>query len=186
MFPHITSPNYKDFQIFRKLYGSKFFYTYIHKNMYIHVVTKWIATPKLAGPYFIHSSRTWWACTQGSVSLWDQHDRLSLVSLTSVPTVRQAATWIIEDIHMKICVIIMPNNTRCHLRSWKKSWPTLSLTFLMIYYCITGIKEKYNTITFCDWLLFQVKNKSSPPPPKSFYLLSLADICQMVWTCSFC
>lgn len=44
----------------------------------------------------------------------DQRDRLSLISLTSVPTVRQAATWIIEDIHMQICVMITPNNALCH------------------------------------------------------------------------
>lgn len=43
----------------------------------------------------------------------DQRDRLSLISLTSVPTARQAATWIIEDIHMQICVVITPNNALC-------------------------------------------------------------------------
>ena len=115
----------------------RFFYTYIHKNMYIHVATKWIATPKLSGPYFTHSNQTWWACTQGSVSLWDQHDRLSLVSLTSVPTVRQAATWIIEDIHMQICVIIMPNNTRCHTQKLKEVMADIVFNLfddLLLYY----------------------------------------------------
>lgn len=44
----------------------------------------------------------------------DQRDWLSLILLTSVPTARRAATWIIEDIHMQIFVIITPNNVLCH------------------------------------------------------------------------
>ena len=79
-------------------------------------------------PLLSPSRRRRWARSQRSVSpqdqlardnVRDQRDRLSLISLTSVPTVRQAATWIIEDIHMQICVMITPSNTLCRApESW--------------------------------------------------------------------
>lgn len=150
MFPCISSQNYKSFQFFEKLYENWYLkvcvlYIIIHGFLDRELIHRSIE-PNLL--YCIFSAPVEQSkypskldVTVGSAPrdcMWDQHDRLSLVSLTSVLTVRQAATWIIEDIHMQICVMTMPNNTFCYtLESWRKAWLTLSLTPLTICYHVT-------------------------------------------------
>lgn len=89
-----------------------------HWCIFRHRCCTWLCLPALVTPPSApHASFQGSVLPRDQLShdyVRDQRDRLSLISLTSVPTARHAATWIIEDIHMQICVIITPNNALCH------------------------------------------------------------------------
>lgn len=150
-------------------------------------INTWIPRPKLAGLYFLSSTEAEQVSQQLSVAvglasrdcMWDQHDRLSLVSLTSVPTVRQAATWIIEDVHMQICVMTMPNNTFCHtLESWKEAWLTSPLTPVTICYHVTDENETHDYGTL--WQAASEMHRKAPTPLEELLSAFLTAICHVI------